>query len=159
MKKYSILFISMLFCQTVAADIILKLGVIASDTGNNDTWAGIWGETDNCKYCIALFALETYKDDDNPRDKLVGVDYVIKAIENDVGIARVNLGFALSDGPLQDGEVFNFHFGLSMAFKNCIYKMSCSLNYDHFSNGQKVFNRDHVLVNDPLDLMSIGIGF
>ena len=94
----------MLFCQTTNADVILKYGLVASDTDsdNNVTWVGLWGETDDCKYCIALFAIETYKNDtDNPRDRIIGVDYVIKAVENNDGVIRTNLGFAISDGPLQ----------------------------------------------------------
>lgn len=162
MKKYIFLFVLMLFCQNANADFILKYGLVASDTGTSDnaTWVGLWGETDDCKYCIALFAVETYENElDNPRDRLIGVDYVVKAIENDDGVIRTNLGFAVSDGPLQDGEVFNFHFGLSMTAKKCFYKMSCSINYDHFSNGQRLFNRSHILVNKSLDLLSVGVGF
>jgi hypothetical protein len=172
MKKYIFLIVLMLFCQNANAGFILKYGLVASDTnvdgvgienvGTSDTitWAGIWGETDDCKYCIALFAIETYKDDtNNPHDRMVGIDYVIKAVENDDGVIRSNFGFGVSDDPLQGGEVFNFHFGLSMTAKNCFYKISCSINYDHFSNGNKLFNRKDILVNIPLDLLSIGIGF
>ena len=165
MKKliFSLLIIAASFasCTTASADIILKYGMVASDhqEDNTLTWAGIWGETDDCTYCVALFALETYHNSETPRDRLLGVDYVIKGFETGSGVIRTNLGVALADEGLQGGEVFNFHFGLSMTAKKCIGSLSCSLNYDHFSNGKTLFDRDHILVNEPLDLMSIGIGF
>jgi len=131
-----------------------------NDEPHTLTWAGIWGETNNCDYCVALFALETYrKDVDQPRDRLVGVDYVIKSFENESGAIRTNLGFAVADQTLQGGEVFNFHFGLGMELKKVIGKNSFLLSYDHFSNGMTLFNRDHITVNEPLDLVSIGIVF
>lgn len=156
-----ILAMSFASCSTASADIILKYGMVGSDTREDNivTWAGIWGETDNCDYCAALFVVETYNNSETPRDRLVGVDYVIKGLENKSGVIRTNLGFAVSDEGLQGGEVFNFHFGLSMTAKKCIGSLSCSLNYDHFSNGKTLFNRDHIAVNVPLDLVSIAIGF
>jgi len=90
----------------------------------------------------------------------VGVDYVIKCFETDSGAIRTNLGFALSEEPLQGGETFNFHFGLSLEGKKVFFnKYSLLFSYDHFSNGMTLFNRDHILVNEPLDLVSIGIVF
>ena len=79
MKKYIFLFVLMLFCQNANADFILKYGLVASDTGTSDnaTWAGLWGETDDCKYCIALFALETYDTGtDKPLDLMsIGIGF------------------------------------------------------------------------------------
>ena len=143
------------------ADVIFKYGAVASDNDEPNllTWAGVWGETNNCDYCVALFALETYGESKQPRDRLVGVDYVIKSLETNDGLFRTNLGFAVADESLQGGEVFNFHFGLSLTAKNCIYGFSCSLNYDHFSNGKTLFDREHIVFNEPLDLVSVGIGF
>ena len=165
MKK--LIFLMMfLFCSSANADIIFKGGMAVNDNGIDDenksnvTWVGIWGETDNCEYCISLFILETYSSNNNPRDRLVGTDYVIKSFENNDGVIRTNLGFAISEEPIQGGEQFNFHFGLSMEAKKAIMgKYSLIFSYDHFSNGMTLFDRDHIEVNVPLDLMSLGIVF
>lgn len=162
MKKLLFL-LALMFTIPAYADFQLKYGMVASDhqEENTLTWVGLWGETDNCTYCVALFAVETYGEaNDQPRDRLLGVDYVIKALETDSGAIRTNLGFALADEGLQGGEVFNFHFGLSMEGKKCIMgKYSCLISYDHFSNGKTLFDRNHIPINEPLDLVSIGIGF
>jgi len=160
--KPTLFLIALLTMLPAHADIQIKYGMVASDhqEDNTLTWAGIWGETDNCTYCVAVFALETYHNNETPRDRLLGVDYVIKAFETDSGAIRTNLGFALADEGLQGGEVFNFHFGLSMEGKKVFFnKYSLLLSYDHFSNGKTLFNRDHIPINEPLDLVSIGIGF
>jgi len=161
--KLILLLTALLFMLPAHADVQLKYGMVVSDNDEPHTltWVGIWGETNNCDYCVALFAVETYrKDVDHPRDRLVGADYVIKYLETDSGVIRTNLGFALSEEPLQGGETFNFHFGLSLEGKKVFFnKYSLLFSYDHFSNGMTLFNRDHILVNEPLDLMSIGIGF
>lgn len=162
MKPKLILFlIAFLTVLPVQAGMILKYGMVASDhqEDNTLTWAGLWGETDNCKYCVALFAVETYHNKETPRDRLLGVDYVIKGFENESGVIRTNLGFALADEGLQGGEVFNFHFGLGMELKKVIGKSSFILSYDHFSNGKTLFDRNHIPINEPLDLVSIGIAF
>ena len=147
----------------VSADIILKYGTVVTNSNSPhvQTWAGIWGETDNCDYCIAIFALETYRGGTtNPQERLLGVDYVIKPFENDDGTMRVNLGFAGADKTLKGGEVFNFHFGMSMEAKRAIAgKYSLLFSYDHFSNGKTLFDRNHIAINNPLDLFSLGIGF
>jgi len=145
MKPKILFLIAMLAVFPVQADFILKYGMVASDhqEDNTLTWAGLWGETNNCDYCVALFAVETYRKNETPRDRLLGVDYVIKSFETDSGVIRTNLGFAVADEGLQGGETFNFHFGLSMTAKKCIAGyFSCSLNYDHFSNGK--IGRAHV---------------
>jgi len=61
-----ILFLIAIFAVfPVQADFILKYGMVASDNDEPHTltWAGIWGETNNCDYCVALFAVETYRKD------------------------------------------------------------------------------------------------
>ena len=158
--------ISILLLSTISflsqADVIFKYGAVASDHDepNSLTWVGVWGETNNCDYCVALFALETYGESKQPRDRLVGVDYVIKSFETNDGLFRTNLGFALADESLQGGEVFNFHFGLSFEAKKAIANQySFLMSYDHFSNGKTLFDREHIVFNEPLDLVSVGIGF
>ena len=161
--KNLIILMLLLFCSSANADIILKGGAVVNDheDPNTITWMGIWGETDNCEHCIGLFIIETYsKSKSSPRDRLVGADYIIKSFNNADGVIRTNLGFAVSEEPIQGGEYFNFHFGLSMEAKKAILnKYSLIFSYDHFSNGMTLFERDHIKINRPLDLISIGIGF
>lgn len=162
MKKLLTILLFTILSFSANADIILKYGIVTSDNDepHNVTWAGVWAETNNCSECIALFAVETYRaNEDNPRDRLVGVDYVIKFLENNSGAVRTNFGFAIADnGGLQDGEIFNFHFGASMELK-AAKNYSLMISYDHFSNGNRLFDRNHIAVNNPLDLMSIGLVF
>ena len=79
MKKLLSILLLTILSFSANADIILKYGLVASDTGNdnNVTWAGLWGETDDCKYCIALFALETYDTGtDKPLDLMsIGIGF------------------------------------------------------------------------------------
>ena len=148
---------------SASSDIILKYGAVVSnsDSKHTSTWVGIWGETNNCDYCVALFAIETYRGETSqPQERLLGVDYVIKSFENNDVTMRVNLGFAGADKTLQGGEIFNFHFGISAEAKNVFAgKYSLLFSYDHFSNGKTLFDRDHIAINKPLDLFSVGIGF
>lgn len=161
-KIIAVLMLSMI-SFSASSDIILKYGAVVSNDNaqNTATWAGIWGETNNCDYCIALFALETYHGEaPQPKERLLGIDYVVKPFENDDGTMRLNFGFAGADKTLKGGETFNFHFGVSMEAKNAIAgKYSILFSYDHFSNGKTLFNREHIPVNNPLDLFSVGIGF
>ena len=163
MKKLALTAALTLASLSASADIILKYGTVISNdnAAHTSTWAGIWGETDNCDYCVALFALETYHSGTaSSQERLLGVDYVIKPLENDDGVIRVNLGFAGADKTLKGGEIFNFHAGLSFEAKKAIAgKYSLLISYDHFSNGKTLLSRDHIVVNNPLDLFSVGIGF
>lgn len=162
-KSYMTIILAAFISFSVSADIFLKYGTVVSNhnTPHTMTWAGIWAETDNCDACIAMFALETYRGGSGiPLDRLLGVDYVLKPFNNDSGTVRVNLGFAGADKTLKGGEVFNFHFGTSMEIKRAIAgKYSLLVSYDHFSNGKTLFDRDHIAINNPLDLFSVGIGF
>lgn len=140
-------------------DIILKYGDVASDKPDDTQWAGIWLEQDGCKACLSLFGIEL-QNSNIVSNRIVGIDYTYKPFLTDAGAMRLSVGFSVAEKAINDSEQANFHLGWGLVGYNCIAKnVHCGIHYDHFSNGRKVLDRDHIERNEPLDLLSIGISF
>lgn len=149
----------MLFSQTAISDIYLKYGMVASDKPDNASFGGVWLEQDGCRACLSLFAVE-FHTNNLISNRIAGIDYSYSIVENNDGKIKLSFGYAIAEKAINDSEQFNFHLGGTFVIKNAIAnKVDLFLSYDHFSNGKRVLDRNQLIKNIPIDMLSVGISF
>lgn len=111
-----------------------------------------------CAVCISpnavLFQSKEYDDVSG-----IGVDVVAKLGNKYFNTFRVGVGIVGFNRPLNDGERFNFHVLLEKDLYNFSSSMAVVMSFEHYSNGDKLFNRSNVDKNLPINLFTVGVRF
>ncbi len=151
--------ILMLFSSLAISDIYLKYGAVASDYPDNTSFGGVWLEQDGCRACLSIFAVE-FHTNDLISNRMAGIDYRYGILEDEDARIQLSVGYAVAEKAINDSEQFNFHLGGAFVMKNAIAnKVDLILSYDHFSNGKRVLDREQLIKNIPIDMLSVGISF